>query len=80
MNNEPENTFKTPAKVLASLRPGYLTVYFGYGQGLADGGIPQEVPFEKIPVDLCMPNSQFMAIIDRASGSLVGVERHVGQE
>lgn len=78
MSDQPENTIKTPARVLASLRPGYLTVYFGYGQGLADGGIPHEVPINDIPFDLRLPNSQFTAIIDRATGSLIDVERHAG--
>ena len=75
MNNEPENTLKFPAKVLASLRPGFLTVFIGYGQGLADGGIPYEVPIDDIPFDLRLPNSEFTAIIDPANRQIIGVER-----
>ncbi|QDV15466.1 hypothetical protein Pan153_00800 [Gimesia panareensis] len=76
MSDQPENTIKTPAKVLASLRPGYLTVYFGYGQGLADGGIPHEVPIDDIPFDLRLPNSEFTLILD-CNGQILGVERYL---
>ncbi|QDT24787.1 hypothetical protein Enr10x_00790 [Gimesia panareensis] len=76
MSDQPENTIKTPAKVLASLRPGYLTVYFGYGQGLADGGIPHEVPIDDIPFDLRLPNSEFTLILD-CNGQILSVERYL---
>lgn len=76
MSAQFETACKFPAKVLASLRRGYLTVFIGYGQGLADGGIPYEVPIDDIPFDLRLPNSEFVAIINPANGRITDVERH----
>lgn len=76
MINEPATTLKAPAKVLACLRPGYLTVFIGYGLGMAEGGISHEVKVEIIPFDLRFPNSEFTVVMDRASGRIIGVERH----
>ncbi|QDU00405.1 hypothetical protein V6x_00780 [Gimesia chilikensis] len=75
MSGKFDTPSKVSAKALASLRPGYLTVYIGYGQGLADGGIPYEVPIDDIPIDLRLPNSEFTAIIDPANSGIIGVER-----
>ncbi|MCA9013758.1 MAG: hypothetical protein KDA77_00370 [Planctomycetaceae bacterium] len=79
MSGQFDNPYKFPAKVLASLRPGYLTVYIGYGQGLADGGIPSEFPLDDIPFDLRLPNSEFTAIIDPTNGRIIGVERYISE-
>ncbi|QDT40040.1 hypothetical protein Pan241w_00930 [Gimesia alba] len=76
MRGQFDTPCKFPAKVLASLRPGYLTVFIGYGLGLADGGIPHEVPIDNIPFDLRLPNSEFIAIIDRSNGQIIGIERY----
>jgi hypothetical protein len=75
MRNEPDTILKAPAKVLACLRPGYLTVFVGYGLGMADGGIPHDVPMDLVPFDLRMPNSAFTVVIDRTNGRFIGVER-----
>jgi hypothetical protein len=75
MRNEPVTILKAPAKVLGCLRPGYLTVIVGHGLGMADGGIPYDVPVDLVPPDLRMPNSEFTVVLDRTVGRLVGVER-----
>jgi hypothetical protein len=75
MSNDPETILKAPARVLACLRPGYLTVLVGSGYGMADGGIPHELPMDLMPFDLRMPNSEFTVLLDRASGRFIGVER-----
>jgi len=75
MRSEPDTILKAPAKVLACLRPGYLTVFVGHGLGMADGGIPHEVPMDLVPFDLRMPNSEFTVVIDRTNGQFIGVER-----
>lgn len=78
MNNQPDTTFKAPAKVLACLRSGYLTVSIGHGLGIAEGGILYEVPMQDIPFELRLPNSVFTATIDRVNGQIIRVESHVG--
>lgn len=80
MSKHPDNAFKAPAKVLACLRPGYLTVSIGYGLGMAEGGIPHEVPMDDVPLDLRLPNSEFTAVMDRTNGRLIDVERHTSGE
>ncbi|QDV48076.1 hypothetical protein [Gimesia fumaroli] len=77
MSGQFDNPYKFPAKVLASLRPGYLTVSIWYGLGMTDGGIPHEVPIDDIPFDLRLPNSEFTAIIDPTNGRIIGVERYI---
>ncbi|WP_417387921.1 hypothetical protein [Gimesia sp.] len=77
MSSQFDTPYRFPAKVLASLRPGYLTVFIGYGQGLADGGAPHEVPLDDIPFDLRLPNSEFTVIIDPTNGKIIGVERYI---
>jgi hypothetical protein len=67
--------FKIPAKTLACLRPGYLSIFVGYGLGGAEGGVPQEIPIELVPIDLRLPNAEFTVILDRSIGRIVGVER-----
>ncbi len=66
---------KAPARVLACLRPGYLTVLVGYGLGMAEGGIPHDVQMDLVPFDLRMPNSVFTVVLDRTSGKFIGIER-----
>ena len=78
MRNEPDTNLKAPAKVLACLRPGYLTVFVGHGLGMANGGIPHEVPMDLVPFDLRMPNSEFTVVLDRTNGRFIRVERHGG--
>jgi hypothetical protein len=75
MKNESEAILKAPAKVLGCLRPGYLTVFVGYGFGMADGGITQDVPMDLVPFDLRIPNSEFTVVLDRINGRFIAVER-----
>ena len=79
MSDELPSIIKAPAQVLACLRPGFLTVFVGYGFGMADGGIPHEIPMDIIPFDLRMPNSEFTVVIDRTSLQFIGVERRGGE-
>ena len=78
MSNLPETILKAQAKVLGCFRPGYLTVIVGYGLGMADGGIPHELPVDLVPFDLLMPNSEFIVGLDRTNLRFIGVERHGG--
>jgi hypothetical protein len=80
MSDLPEHVLKAPAKVLACIRPGYLTVFVGYGLGMADGGISTDVPMDLVPFDLRMPNSEFTVVIDRTDGRIIGVERRSSGE
>ena len=75
MGNGPERLLRAPAKVLGCLRSGYLTVFLGYGLGMADGGSPHEIPMDLVPFDLMVPNSEFTVVIDRTEGTFVAVER-----
>lgn len=43
--------------VFGCLVPGELRVILHPGAGLADGGVPRDVPTEAIPADLRMPNT-----------------------
>ncbi len=79
MSSEPETILQTPAKVLACLRPGYLTVFVGYGLGMADGGMPHDIPMDLVPFDLRMPNSEFTLVLDRTNGRFIGVERQADE-
>lgn len=62
------------AKVIGAFVPGYVRVCIGTGMGMMDGGKDIEVPIEQIPVDLRMPNSEFMLLFD-AGHQISGVER-----
>lgn len=75
MNTPLPPVIKTPAKVLGCLRPGYLTVFLGYGVGMMDGGIPTDIPIDLVPSDLRMPNSEFIVVLDRVNSQITGVER-----
>ena len=78
MTTPPARLIKVPAKVLACLRPGYLTVFVGYGLRMANGGMPDDIPMDLVPFDLRMPNSEFTVVMDRTNGRFVGVERQSG--
>jgi hypothetical protein len=64
---EDQNTefLKERVRVIGSLRSGFITVIFGVGQGMSDGGISLEIPIDIVPVDLRVPNSEFVVVIDR---------------
>ncbi|CAN5871006.1 hypothetical protein BH23PLA1_BH23PLA1_35900 [soil metagenome] len=77
MGIDSETIIKAPAKVLACLRPGYVTAAIGAGLGLADGGIPTEIPMHLLPMDLRMPNAEFTVLLDRRTGEIRTIERAV---
>ncbi|MBD2446682.1 hypothetical protein H6G76_05775 [Nostoc sp. FACHB-152] len=56
---------KIPVQVLGCLRPGIITVIAFPGNGFVDGGLLMEVPTEIIPVELRMPNSEFIVVCDQ---------------
>ncbi|WP_414518535.1 hypothetical protein [Nostoc sp. PCC 9305] len=62
-----------PVKVLGCLRPGIITVIAFPGAGMLDGGLLMELPTEIIPVELRMPNSEFIVICNRQSGEFTQV-------
>ncbi|MGK7895678.1 MAG: hypothetical protein AB4372_19205 [Xenococcus sp. (in: cyanobacteria)] len=66
---------KALTKVIASLRPGFLTVIVGYGYGHVDGGVIQDISTNNIPQDLRMPNSEFILVRDRKTNKKIRVER-----
>ncbi len=70
-----EKEIKALTKVIASLRPGYLTVIYGYGYGHIDGGVAKDISIACIPQDLRMPNSEFILVCDRQTGDAIGIER-----
>jgi hypothetical protein len=49
---------RTPARVIDCLRTGWVTVLLHPNQGLADGGIPIEIPADIIPPELRFPNTE----------------------
>ena len=74
MPNGSGNILKAPAKVLGYLRPGYLRVIVLPGYGMVDGGVHRDVPLDLVPLDLRLPNSEFMLFLDRTAGGFIGVE------
>ena len=53
-----------PAVVFACLLPGELRIIVRPGAGLADGGVPWNVPVELIPPELRMPNTPLWLELD----------------
>ncbi|WP_392531100.1 hypothetical protein [Nostoc sp. C117] len=64
---------KIPVQVLGCLRPGIITVIAFPGVGMVDGGLPMELPTEMIPVELRMPNSEFILVCNRQNGEFTQV-------
>lgn len=75
MDRRNENLLKAPAKVFACLQSGFIRVIVWPGVGMADGGIPHDIPVELIPIDLRLPNSEFTLVLDRVTSRFVGIER-----
>jgi len=48
---------RTPARVLACLGGREIRIILFPGFGLADGGIPMDVPLDQIPLELRTPNT-----------------------
>lgn len=55
---------RVPAIVFACLLPGELRIVVHPRVGLADGGIPWNVPIELIPPELRMPNTPLWLKLD----------------
>lgn len=52
-----------PAVVFGSLTPGLLRVILHPGSGMADGGIRYEIPMERVPFELRMPNTRLSILL-----------------
>ena len=55
---------QVPAVVFASLRPGEIRLIIFPRYGLADGGVPYNVPTENIPRELRVPNTELWVQLD----------------
>lgn len=64
---------KIPVQVLGCLRPGIITVIGLPGNGFVDGGFLMEIPTEVIPVELRMPNSEFIVVCDRKNEDFIQI-------
>jgi hypothetical protein len=73
-NTSNETVNRIPARVLGSLREGYIQIIVGAGLGMLDGGIHVEIPIELVPPLLRTPNSEFIAVQDRESLEIVSIE------
>jgi hypothetical protein len=73
---DPILCWSAPARVLACLHTGRITVVFYPGQGLADGGVPYEIEALHIPIDLRIPNSEFVVLSRKDTGQVVKVLRN----
>jgi hypothetical protein len=56
---------RVPAIVFACLIPGELRIVLHPGSGMADGGIPMNIPVEEIPFDLRTPNTPLFISFDQ---------------
>jgi len=54
-----------PAEVLAVLSSGTVRVVLAPGEGLADGGIPYELPLHLLPAELRLPGTKLWVELDR---------------
>jgi hypothetical protein len=70
----PDGSYKIHAKVIGALHPGQVTVRVGTGIGMLDGGLDRDLPIDLIPIELRIPNSEFMLVYDTAK-ELVAIER-----
>lgn len=66
---------KIPVQVLGCLKPGIITVIAFPGAGMLDGGLPMDLPTEMVPVELRMPNSEFIVVRNRQGGEFSQVLR-----
>jgi hypothetical protein len=73
---DPIVCWSAPARVLACLHSGRITVVLHPGQGLADGGVPYEMEASLIPMDLRIPNSEFVVLSRKDTGQVVKVLRN----
>lgn len=57
--NRAISLYRSPARVLGCLTPNTITVVVLPDNGMADGGVPTQLPVEMVPPELRMPNSVF---------------------
>ena len=65
---------RIPATVFACLTQGQITLMLFPGYGLADGGVPHEVPIDQIPFELRTPNTPLWLEVDEGQ-RILGVSR-----
>ena len=78
-DNGPVACWICPARVVACLTTNRITVLIHPDQGLADGGVPLEIEASLIPLDLRIPNSEFLLMMRKDTSEIVKVLR-VGEE
>ena len=74
-NNRPIPCSLCLARVLACLNTGRITVIACPDVGLADGGVPIEIESSLIPLNLRIPNSEFLLLMRKDTGEIVKVLR-----
>jgi len=75
MQIPPNQVSRTTVTVIGCLRPRNLTVILGAGVGLADGEITTEIPLQLVPIELRIPNTQFVVLIRWIDDQIIRVER-----
>jgi hypothetical protein len=60
----PEWLDSVPAEVVACFIPGELRIVIHPGCGLADGGVPRDIPLELVPQELQLPNTRLWVQLD----------------
>ena len=75
MDRERDREIRARARVLGVLSPGTIDVIVAPGVGLADGGVQHKIPLDMVPVDLRLPNSEFLLVLDRVRHRFTRVER-----
>lgn len=73
-SHEREQNQSAPATVVGCLKAGELRLLLWPGYGMADGGIPVDIPIEEMPLDLHMPNTKLWVTID-VSGNVGRISR-----
>ena len=53
-----------PAVVFGCMTPGEIRIVLMPGAGMADGGLPQDIPLSAVPIDLRMPNTPLWVRFD----------------
>ena len=64
MVHNPDGSYMIHAKVIGALHRDQVTVRIGTGSGMLNGGIDMDIPIELIPIELRIPNSEFMLVFD----------------
>ncbi len=62
-----------PASVIAVLSRTHIRILLLPGYGLADGGVPCDIPIDMVPLDLRLPNTLLTATM--VNGNITSVCR-----